>query len=111
MRPPRPWRLAIWGVQDAGYRIAERAEFNIDENQEQRFHMRQCDGCQSSRAHARSSHRPSGEGPEHQPGKRLLQTPPVPAGDLAIMRRIDEFHLDYPFAGNRIGIAAARFLW
>ncbi len=25
---------------------------------------------------------------------------PVPAGDLAIMRRIDELHLDYPFAGS-----------
>jgi hypothetical protein len=24
----------------------------------------------------------------------------VPAGDLAIMRRIDELHLDYPFAGS-----------
>jgi putative transposase len=27
---------------------------------------------------------------------------PVPASDLAIMRRIDELHLDYPFAGNRM---------
>ena len=27
---------------------------------------------------------------------------PVPAGDLAIMRRIDELHLDYPFAGSRM---------
>ena len=26
----------------------------------------------------------------------------VPAGDLAIMRRIDELHLDYPFAGSRM---------
>jgi putative transposase len=25
---------------------------------------------------------------------------PVPPSDLAIMRRIDEFHLDYPFAGS-----------
>jgi len=27
---------------------------------------------------------------------------PVPAGDLAIMRRIDELHLDYPFACSRM---------
>jgi len=27
---------------------------------------------------------------------------PVPATDLAIMRRIDELHLDYPFAGSRM---------
>ena len=29
------------------------------------------------------------------------QPRPVPAADLAIMRRIDELHLDYPFAGSR----------
>ena len=27
---------------------------------------------------------------------------PAPAADLAIMRRIDELHLDYPFAGSRM---------
>jgi putative transposase len=27
---------------------------------------------------------------------------PVPATDLAVMRRIDELHLDYPFAGSRM---------
>lgn len=27
---------------------------------------------------------------------------PVPACDLAVMRRIDEMHLDYPFAGSRM---------
>ena len=27
---------------------------------------------------------------------------PVPPADLAIMRRIDELHLDYPFAGSRM---------
>ena len=26
----------------------------------------------------------------------------VPDGDLALMRRIDELHLDYPFAGSRM---------
>jgi putative transposase len=26
----------------------------------------------------------------------------VSAADLAIMRRIDELHLDYPFAGSRM---------
>jgi putative transposase len=27
---------------------------------------------------------------------------PVSAGDLAIMRRSDELHLEYPFAGSRM---------
>src|SRR5882757_4397840 len=27
---------------------------------------------------------------------------PVPAAELTIMRRIDELHLDYPFAGSRM---------
>lgn len=27
---------------------------------------------------------------------------PVPAADLAMMRRLDELHLDYPFAGSRM---------
>jgi len=27
---------------------------------------------------------------------------PVPASDLAVMRRIDELHLDCPFAGSRM---------
>ena len=27
---------------------------------------------------------------------------PVPAAELAIMRRIDALHLDYPFAGSRM---------
>jgi len=27
---------------------------------------------------------------------------PVSPGDLAIMRRLDELHLDYPFAGSRM---------
>ena len=39
---------------------------------------------------------------KHQPGQRLLPAPAVPAADLAIMRRIDELHLDYPFAGSRM---------
>jgi putative transposase len=30
------------------------------------------------------------------------QPRPIPAGDLAIMRRLDELHLDYPFAGSRM---------
>src|SRR5271156_540105 len=34
---------------------------------------------------------------------RLYYDPrPVPAAELAIMRRIDELHLDYPFAGSRM---------
>lgn len=35
-------------------------------------------------------------------GSIYYQPRPVPAGDLAIMRRIDELHLDYPFAGSRL---------
>jgi len=27
---------------------------------------------------------------------------PTPASDLALLRRIDELHLDYPFAGSRM---------
>jgi putative transposase len=30
------------------------------------------------------------------------QPRPVPPGDLAVMRRIDELHLEYPFAGSRM---------
>ena len=34
---------------------------------------------------------------------------PVPAADLALMRRIDELHLEFPFAGSRMlqGLLAA----
>ena len=35
-------------------------------------------------------------------GSVYLQARPVPAADLAIMRRIDELHLDCPFAGSRM---------
>ena len=28
--------------------------------------------------------------------------PPVPAGDLALMRQLDELHLAHPFAGSRM---------
>jgi len=49
-------------------------------------------------------------------GSLYYQPRAVPAADLAIMRRIDELHLDYPFAGSRMlrdllrgeGIAAGR---
>jgi putative transposase len=34
------------------------------------------------------------------PGKDI--TRPVSKADLALMRRIDELHLDYPFAGSRM---------
>ena len=27
---------------------------------------------------------------------------PVPAADLAVMRRMDELHLEFPFAGSRM---------
>lgn len=35
-------------------------------------------------------------------GSLYYQSRPVPARDLALMRRIDELHLDYPFAGSRM---------
>jgi putative transposase len=35
-------------------------------------------------------------------GSVYYQSRPVSAEDLAIMRRIDELHLDYPFAGSRL---------
>ena len=35
-------------------------------------------------------------------GSVYYQPRPVPAEDLALMRRIDELHLDYPFAGSRL---------
>ena len=35
-------------------------------------------------------------------GSLYYEPRPVPAADLAIMRRIDELHLDYPFAGSRM---------
>jgi putative transposase len=41
-------------------------------------------------------------------GSVYYQPRPVSAADLAIMRRIDELHLDYPFAGSRRTIASNR---
>src|SRR6202041_3442161 len=35
-------------------------------------------------------------------GSLYYRRRPVSAADLAIMRRIDELHLDYPFAGSRM---------
>ena len=35
-------------------------------------------------------------------GSLYYQPRAVPAADLAVMRRIDELHLDYPFAGSRM---------
>jgi putative transposase len=35
-------------------------------------------------------------------GTLYYEPRPVPPGELAIMRRIDELHLDYPFAGSRM---------
>ena len=35
-------------------------------------------------------------------GRRLLQAKAGLGRDLAIMRRIDELHLEYPFAGSRM---------
>ncbi len=35
-------------------------------------------------------------------GSVYYQPRPVPAADLALTRRIDELHLDYPFAGSRM---------
>ncbi len=35
-------------------------------------------------------------------GSVNYSTRPVSEGDLALMRRIDELHLDFPFAGSRM---------
>ena len=35
-------------------------------------------------------------------GSLYYRPRPVTPADLAIMRRIDELHLDYPFAGSRM---------
>jgi putative transposase len=35
-------------------------------------------------------------------GSLYYEPRPVSVADLAIMRRIDELHLDYPFAGSRM---------
>src|SRR5207344_3557812 len=35
-------------------------------------------------------------------GTLYYEPQPVPAAELAVMRRIDELHLDYPFAGSRM---------
>ncbi len=35
-------------------------------------------------------------------GRVCYQPRPVSAGDLAIMPRIDELHLEFPFAGSRM---------
>ena len=35
-------------------------------------------------------------------GTLYYEPRPVPPAELAIMRRIDELHLDYPFAGSRM---------
>ena len=45
-----------------------------------------------------------GQNPSALLGQISIAEPPraVPAADLAIMRRIDELHLDYPFAGSRM---------
>jgi putative transposase len=37
-----------------------------------------------------------------QPGQRYYLPGPVSAADLTIMRRIDELHLEFPFAGSRM---------
>ena len=52
---------------------------------------------------------PPGEGSRHQPERRLYPPTPVSDADLALMRRIEELHLDYPFAGSRMlqGLLAA----
>ena len=50
-----------------------------------------------------------GSAPRDQPGQRLLYEPrPVPEADLALMRRIDELHLDFPFAGSRMLVGLLR---
>jgi putative transposase len=42
-------------------------------------------------------------------GSVYYEPPPVPDADLALMRRLDELHLEFPFAGSRMlrGLLAA----
>jgi len=54
------------------------------------------------RPHARSFNFRAGEGFEHQPGAAYYNPRPVSAEDLAIMRRLDELHLEHPFMGARM---------
>lgn len=56
----------------------------------------------AKRPRARAAFDAAGEGAEAQPEHDLLEARPVSAEDLALMRRIDELHLDYPFAGARM---------
>jgi putative transposase len=44
----------------------------------------------------------AGSGAGDQPGQHLLLPKPLSAADLAIMRRIDELHMESPFAGSRM---------
>ena len=44
----------------------------------------------------------AGEAAEISRGSVYYLPRPVPAADLALMRRIDELHLDFPFAGSRM---------
>lgn len=44
----------------------------------------------------------AGTGTGDQPGQCLLPARPVSEADLAIMRCIDELHLELPFAGSRM---------
>ena len=45
---------------------------------------------------------PAGGDLEAEPPWPLLPARPVSPADLAVMRRIDELHLDHPFAGSRM---------
>ena len=45
---------------------------------------------------------PAGSGIGHRPWHCLLLPRPVAASDLVVMRRIDELHLNLPFAGSRM---------
>ena len=35
-------------------------------------------------------------------GSLYYRSQPIPAADLALMRRMDELHLEFPFAGSRM---------
>jgi len=37
--------------------------------------------------------------------------PPVPEADLALMRRIDELHLKWPFLGGAQAARSAQYRW
>src|SRR3954464_9340346 len=65
------------------------------------FMLQRSIGCPSDRTHDLSIAKQA-EALGISRGRVYYLPRPVPAADLAIMRRIDELHLEFPFAGSRM---------